>query len=64
MGIISDIGKAFEDVKITTETNSNSATKIAEYDRDAKIYSEKQQTIRNVIWSIFFSHSLNAKILF
>lgn len=54
MGFINDIGGALKDMRITTESNSNSEIKKAEYQRDASNYRERQGTIQSIIWSIFF----------
>lgn len=54
MGLIQDIGEAFKDMRITTEANSNSDIKRAEAERDASNYQERQCTVRNAIWAVFF----------
>lgn len=54
MGFINDIREALKDMRITTESNSNSEIKKAEYQRDASNYRERQGTIQSIIWSIFF----------
>ena len=54
MGLISDIGEAFKDMRITTEANSNSDIKRAEYEKDASNYRERQGTIQCFIWVVFF----------
>ena len=54
MGLISDIGEAFKDMRITTEQNSNSEIKRAEYERDASNYRERQGTLQALIWAVFF----------